>query len=219
MDHVTQRLVIIGAGGFGREVLDVVEAINLDRASEGATAFEVLGFLDDGEPDPATLDPYGVRHLGPVSLLDTLPSDVGYVIGIGSPSIRRNIDEQYRGRPCPVLVHPSVTRGRAVQWGDGTVVCAGVRMTNNIVIGRHVHLNLNVTVGHDARLGDYVTVSPLAAISGYVSLRDDVLIGTGVTLNPGVEVGTAATIGSGAAVLKDVPAGTTAVGVPAKVRV
>lgn len=211
---MAQQLVIVGAGGFGREAFDVVDAVNAD----GGPTFEVLGFVADGEPDLATLAPYGVPHLGPVDHLGSLPPDVGYVIAIGSPEARRRIDAQHRERPCPVLVHPSATRGRAVEIGPGSVVCAGVRLTNNIRMGRHVHLNLNATVGHDARLGDYVTVSPLVAISGYVALDDDVMLGTGATLNPGVRVGARSVVGSGAAVLGDLPADVVAVGVPAKVR-
>lgn len=216
---MTQRLVIIGAGGFGRETLDVVLAINAARSPGEAPAFEVLGFLADGpDPDPATLAPYGVAHLGPVDLLDSMDPDVGYVIGIGSPQARRKIDSRYSHRPCPALVHPSATYSVAVDFGPGSIVCAGVRLTNNITLGRHVHLNINTTVGHDARLGDYVTVSPLVAISGYVTLEDEVMIGTGAALNPGITVGAGAVIGSGAAALKDIPAGVVAVGVPAKPR-
>jgi sugar O-acyltransferase (sialic acid O-acetyltransferase NeuD family) len=210
-----QRIVIIGAGGFGREVCDVVVALN-----EVATQrIDILGFLDDGEPDARVLEPYGIRHLGPVSVLDGLDPDVGYVIGIGNPAVRRQIDQRYAElRPSPVLMHPSATHAIAVTVGGGSVICAGVRITNNVVLGRHVHLNLNSTVGHDARLADYVTVSPLVAISGYVTLEAEVMVGTGATFNPGVVVGRGSVIGSGAAVLKDVPAGVTAVGVPARVR-
>jgi len=215
----TERVVIIGAGGFGREVLDVIEAINAQPSPAPAVEIEALGFLDDGAPDLATLAPYGVPHLGPVEALNGLPDDVGYIIGIGSPSVRRQIDEQFRGqRMSPVVIHPSATIGRGVTLGPGSVVCAGVRMTNNIVCGRHTHLNINATVGHDARLANYVTVSPLVAISGYVALEDEVMVGTGVTINPGVRVGRESVLGSGAAVLKDVPPRVTAVGVPAKVR-
>lgn len=218
---MTTRLVILGAGGFGREVLDVVEAINFETATAPPEpAYEVLGFLDDGDPDPATLEPYGVGVIGGIDTLADLPGDVQYVIGIGAPNVRRKLDETGRsqGRRSATLVHPSATVGRAVSIGDGSVICAGVRITNNITLGRHVHANLNVTIGHDATLGDYVTLSPLVAVSGYVHLEDEVMIGTGVSLNPGVTVGAGAVIGSGAAVLKDIPAGVTAVGVPAKPR-
>lgn len=213
------KLVIIGAGGFGREVLDVIEDINPQRLMGYVDPFEVVGFLDDGEPDPATLAPYGVEHLGAVALLDEMPPDVQYVIGIGSPKMRRELDGRYLGRrESPTLVHPSVTMGRAVTFGPGTVVCAGVRLTNNIRVGRHVHINLNATVGHDAVLEDYVTVSPLVAISGYAHLESGAMIGTGATLNPGITVGAGAVVGSGAAALKDIQSGVTAVGVPAKPR-
>lgn len=215
---MTQRLVILGAGGFGREVFDLIDAINSDSSSVETQPFEVLGFLDDGAPDAATLAPYVVEHLGPTSALETMPDEVGFAVGIGSPAARRKLVEQYAGRPQPALVHPSVTMGRAVTVGDGTVICAGVRLTNNIAIGRHVHLNLNCTVGHDARIDDFVTVSPLVAVSGYVSVETEVMVGTGVTLNPGTTIGAGSTVGSGAAVLRDVPSGVIAVGVPAKVR-
>jgi sugar O-acyltransferase (sialic acid O-acetyltransferase NeuD family) len=215
---MTQRISIIGAGGFGREVLDVVNAINDALPPAAAPAYEVIGFLDDGDPDLDRLGYPEVPHIGPVRELASLPLEVGYVIGIGSPQVRRQLDEQYDGRVCPILIHPSATMGRAVGLGPGSIVCAGVRLTNNIRTGRHVHLNLNCTVGHDARLGDYVTVSPLVAVSGYVNVQSEVLLGTGSTLNPGITVGTGAVVGSGAAVLRDVDAGVTTVGVPATVR-
>jgi len=217
---MTQRLVIIGAGGFGREVLDVIEAINFDYASTGTQPFEVLGFLDDGEPDLMLLAAYGVAHLGPVAHLEQMPADVGYVIGIGSPEARAKIDGYCLSlsRPSPVLVHPSATMGRKVELGPGTVICSHVSLTNHITLGRHVHVNINCTVGHDAALNDYVTLSPLVAISGNVTAHEGAFFGTGCDVNPGLTVGEYAVVGTGAAVVRDVAAGTTAVGVPARPR-
>lgn len=215
---MTQRLVIIGAGGFGREVLDVIEAINNRPTSGPEPDYEVLGFLDDGQPDRDLLAPYGVGHMGPVSRLAELPGDVGYVIGVGSPQLRHKLDDQGGGRNCPVLVHPSATVARRVDMGPGTVVCSHVSITNHIRLGRHVHVNLNCTIGHDAVLGDYVTLSPLVAISGNVHAEEGAFFGTGAKVNPGLTLGAGAVVGTGAAVIRDVEAGTTVVGVPAKPR-
>jgi sugar O-acyltransferase (sialic acid O-acetyltransferase NeuD family) len=215
---VTQPLVVIGGGGFGREVLDVIEAIN---ASDRRLTYEAIGVLDDGDPDLALLDPYGVRHLGPVSLMSDLAADVGYVIGIGDPRTRRTLDETLlsTGRSSPVLIHPSAAVGqRGVVLGPGTIICSHVSITNHIRLGRHVHVNLNSTIGHDAVLDDYVTLSPLVAISGNVHAETGAFFGTGAKVNPGLTVGEGAVVGTGAAVIRSVPAGQTVLGVPAKPR-
>jgi sugar O-acyltransferase (sialic acid O-acetyltransferase NeuD family) len=211
-------LVVIGAGGFGREVLDVIEAVN---ATAIEPTFEVLGVLDDGAPDETLLSPYRVRHLGPVSILADLAPEVGYVIGVGAPDARETLDRVGLDlkRHSPVLVHPSAAIGRhAVELGPGTIVCAHVSITNHIRLGRHVHVNLNSTIGHDAVLDDYVTLSPLVAISGNVHAQSKAFFGTGAKVNPGLTIGSGAVVGTGAAVIKNVEAGQTVVGVPAKPR-
>lgn len=211
------ELVIIGAGGFGREVFDVVDALN-NVCTPQEDPWEVLAFLDDGVPDPKRLAAYDVPLL-PLAALDDMPATVQFSIGIGDPKTRRRIDDQLsQSRRAATLIHPTASIGRAVTIGQGAVICSGVRLTNNIELGRQVHLNLNSTVGHDARLCDYVTVSPLVAISGYVTCEADVMLGTGATLNPGVTVGHGSIVGSGSAVLKDVEADSVVVGVPAKPR-
>ncbi len=208
--------MVIGGGGFGREVLDVIEALNEEHSPTGRTVFDVVGVLDDGQPDPKLLEPYRVDHLGPVVTLSGLPAEVGYVIGIGSPVIRRQIDQQGDGRDCPVLIHPSATIGREVELGPGTIICSHVSITNHITLGRHVHVNLNSTIGHDVTLGDYVTLSPAVSISGNVHAEPGVFFGTGANVNPGLNVGVDAVVGTGAAVIRDVNPGVTVVGVPAK---
>jgi sugar O-acyltransferase (sialic acid O-acetyltransferase NeuD family) len=212
---IEEVVVIIGAGGFGRETLDVLRAGRAVFAQrDGRRRF--LGFLDDGSPDAALLARLGAEHLGPVDHLEQLPG-ARYLIGVGEPSMRQLLDERARGfgaEPCSAI-HPEASYAD-VEFGLGAVVTAGVRLTNNVRIGRHVHLNLNCTVGHDAVLGDYVTVNPLAAISGNVTLGDRVNVGTGANVIQGVTVGDDGVIGAGAVVLDDVPAGVTVVGVPAR---
>jgi sugar O-acyltransferase (sialic acid O-acetyltransferase NeuD family) len=204
-------IVIIGAGGFGREVLDVIEAIN---AVGGSLEFQ--GFLDDGPVDETLVAARGVPLIGRVA--GGVPPGVRYVIGIANASTRRRIDAQLTadGLQPGVLVHPAATLGSDVRLGFGSVVTAGVRVTTNIEIGHHVHLNLNCTVGHDSIVGDYVSVFPGATVSGNVTIGDGATVGTGANVLPGVTIGEGAFVGAGAVVTRDVEPRATVVGSPAK---
>jgi sugar O-acyltransferase (sialic acid O-acetyltransferase NeuD family) len=211
-------LVVVGAGGFGREVLDVVEAIN---AAGTAPAFELVGVVADGESDLELLTDYGVPFLGPVDRMAALAGDVRYVIGIGVGPARRRIDQWATelGRSPATLVHPAAVVGRhRVSLGPGSVLCAGSAVTTNVRLGRHVHLNLGVTVGHDAVLGDYVTANPNASISGRTVLEDEVTLGTGAVVIERRRIGARTVVGAGAAVVRDLEADVIAVGVPARPR-
>ena len=214
---VTIGIVIIGAGGFGREVRDWFMQFQDVMATD--TTVKLLGFLDDGTPDPERLRRIGAVHLGPVSSLHQL--DAMYYVAVGDPATRREIVqrcERLGATPAPALVHPSAVCGSDVDVGIGTVICPMAVITTNVRVGAHVHLNLTTTVGHDTVIGDFVTVNPGATISGDVTLEEGVMIGTGASINQGLTIGAASTVGAGAAVVKDIPAGITAVGVPAKAR-
>jgi sugar O-acyltransferase (sialic acid O-acetyltransferase NeuD family) len=207
-----ESIVILGAGGFGRGILDVVDALNAGR-----TRVRVLGFLD---PDPAALPPT-TRPGGVIIGSDTTLATVAarYVIGIAEPSTRRDIDRMARAvgaTTASPLVHPTCSLGGDTVLNDGVVLTSGVRVASNVQLGRHTHVNFNSTIGHDAVLGDYVTVFPLVAISGYAFLEDGVTMGTSSAVIPGVRIGAGATVAAGATVVRDVLAHTTVAGVPAE---
>lgn len=211
-----EPLVIVGAGGFGREVLDVMEAINAVHPTH-----ELLGFVDDAITDQnlERITARGAKHLGGVAQhLDGPDSRVSYVIGIGGTATRRALATRFdaAGAEAATLVHPASTQGSAVSIGAGSVICAGARITTNVVIGRHVHINLNATVGHDTTIGDFVSLNPLASISGDCSLEDGVLVGVSGTVLNMLRVGADAVVGGSACAVRDVPPATTVVGVPAK---
>ena len=207
-----QAVVIIGAGGSGREALDVLRDLR-----ERGDDLDFLGFLDDGHPDAARLGRIGAACLGPVSTLARLPAGVRYCVGIGDGATRRRIDAYASGLGlrAVTLVHPAATIGRDVRLGDGAVLWPGAHVTTNVTIGRQVHLSRNSTVGHDAVLGDYVTIMPLVSVSGDVELADEVTMGTGATVIQGRRVGRGSVVGAGAAVVRDIPPGVVAVDVPA----
>ena len=206
-----RALVIIGAGGHGREVLDVIEAINEVRPT-----YEVLGFLADRDGAHEPVVRRTSQIVGPSSLIDTIDAD--YIVAIGDPHVRAEIDSRgiARGLVSPVLIHPDATVGSDVQFGSGSVVMAGARITTNFQCGRSLQVNVNATISHDARIGDYVTISPGCNISGNVELSDFVYLGTGCVIIPGIHIGARTVVGAGAVVINDLPSDVTAVGVPAR---
>lgn len=212
---MAEALIIIGAGGFGREVNDVVAAVN-DASSQ--TVWDLLGFVDDGHVHLDRLGRIGTRHLGTTAAL-TDHSNAWFVVGVGNPRVRRLLaDRAYAaGLRAATLIHPTATLGKDVVIGEGSIICSHVSITTNIRIGRHVQLNLNCTVGHEAVLHDYATVFPGATISGEVVLEEDVTVGTNAAVIQGLRVGQGSFVGAGAAVVREVPPGVTVVGVPARV--
>jgi len=204
-------LVIIGAGGFGREILDIVRDIN-----HAAPTFDFLGFLDDGEANCALLERIGAPFLGPSSRLVDLTA--GYVIGIGAPGPRRRIDAmaQSWGRQAASLTHPSATIGSDIRVGDGAVIAAGVRLTTNIVVGRFAHINLNCTIGHDTIVGDFATLHPGVHLGGGCVIGEGATLGLGSVVLPYVHVGRGAIVGAGAVVVRDVAPDSTVVGMVAR---
>jgi sugar O-acyltransferase (sialic acid O-acetyltransferase NeuD family) len=212
---VSTPLVIIGCGGFGREVHDVVDAINVHTPT-----WDLLGYLDDN-PFPenkSRIESRGATVLGGVDWLLCAQTNVQFVIGIGTGKTRRVIDERLSsaGLTSATLLHPTATLGHDVRVGPGSVICAGVRATTNIRLGRHVHLNLNTTVGHDCVLADYVTVNPLVAISGGVIVGTETMLGTHSAILQNLAVGARSVIGAGSCVVKDVPDEAVVKGVPAR---
>lgn len=200
-------LVVIGAGGHGREVVAIARACGVD----------VLGVVDDGRPDPALLDRLAVRLLGTSDWWATA-SPTGFVAGLGYPAPRRATAARaaaagsWPGR----LVHPGADIGPDVELADGVVVWPGATVTTRVVVGRHTHLNVACSVSHDAVLGEHVTVGPGARVCGAVVLADDVWLGAGAVVVPGRTLGVGAVVGAGAVVLDDVAPGLVVAGVPAR---
>jgi sugar O-acyltransferase (sialic acid O-acetyltransferase NeuD family) len=195
-------LLIIGAGGFGREVVDVVDAINAV-----APTFHLLGFLDDGDVPRDLLERIGVPLLGDTGSFQQL--EAAYVVGIGAGDARRRIDALAGlwGRQAAVLRHPAATVGRDVELGDGTIIAAGARLTTHIRLGRHVHVNIGCTVGHDTVMEDFATLFGGVVVGGGCVIGTGATVGSGAVVLPGVRVGADAMVGAGSIVVRDVAPG------------
>jgi sugar O-acyltransferase (sialic acid O-acetyltransferase NeuD family) len=209
-------VVVVGAGGFGRETIDVIEAVN---AASAAPVFELLGVLDDG-PSTDSLDRLsarGIRHLGPVAGAAVVGA-AGYIVGIGAPAVRRRIAAclESFGLVPVTAVHPSAIVGSASRIGPGTVICAHTTVSTNVRIGAHVQLNPSVTVGHDSVLYDFVSVNPAATISGECSIRSGVLVGAGAVVLQGLTVHDDTVVGASACVVRDTEPAAVLKGVPAR---
>jgi len=197
---------IIGAGGFGRETLNVYR--------DAGRAGEVAGFLEEGCAEPGRL--INEKPVQDWSTLASLP-DARLIAAIGSAARGRLIDEATRrGLAFDTAIHPSVNRSPWVKIGAGSIICANCILTTQIEVGEHSILNLACTIGHDVTLGRLVTLSPGVHVSGRVTIEDEVFIGTGAVIVEKVRIGQGAVIGAGAVVTKDIPPGVTAVGVPAR---
>lgn len=210
--------MIIGAGGLGREFLDIILAINSRDESNGLSpSFDPIGFLDDN-PTISSNDKR-LEILGSVEFLQRLDREVKYVIGIGDVNVRQQIHSYAtaNGFSASVLIHPDASLGSyGLSFGEGTVICANSSLTTNIELGLHVHVNLNSTIGHDNNIGSFVSVNPGVNISGNVQVGERVLMGTGSTVLQGISIGADSTIGANALVTKNVPSDVIAIGLPAK---
>lgn len=216
MKSMADRIVVVGAGGFGRETLDVVEACIADQA-----ALELLGVVDSAprDIDLELLAQRGISYLGTEKdWLRAASGDERFIVAIGSPTIRDRVAARFieHGLRATSVVHPRAVVGTQARIGDGVVIASGVQVSSNVRLGDHVHLNPGSIVGHDAVLDDYVSINPGAIISGNVVVGRRTLIGAGAVVLQGLTVEEDVTVGAAACVVRPVTAGTTVVGIPAR---
>ena len=207
-------LILLGAGGHAREILDILEAL---RGRDEARHTVSL-FAERGRSSPRELGLVRARGYALVEGLSALAGH-DYVGAVGDPILRQRLARI--AEDCGLRAVSAISPEASVVDGDvsrsqGLIVFPGSYVSSNVGVGRHCHLNQACRISHDVLIGDYVTVGPGCLITGNVQIGSSVSIGAGAVLLPGISIGDRVVVGAGAVVTRDVPSGMTVVGNPAR---
>lgn len=205
-----RKLCIVGAGGFGREVLSSFKNSYL---LTGEKIENEVVFLDDD----LALTNKKIMGVPVIQSSDFIPSKYKVVIAIGDPNVRKRIVESLPNNTYyTTLIHPSAIIMDECEIGEGSIITAGCILTCNIKIGKHSHLNLYTTVGHDCKIGDYFTTAPATNISGNCEIGDKVYFGTNVSIKQDIQICNDTIIGMGGVVIKSITESGVYIGNPLK---
>jgi sugar O-acyltransferase (sialic acid O-acetyltransferase NeuD family) len=209
-----EKIVIIGAGGFAREVLDIFDACN-----EAGKDYEVLGYVVEAQYGSPGTSVNNKPILGDFNWIAQHAEEAYAICAVGTPALRMRLVRRAQevGARFSNVVHPSAILTPWVNFKKGVVIAAGCILTNQIQLGNHVHINLGCTIGHDAILQDFVTLAPGVHVSGKVTLSTGAYVGTGANIVEGVNVGEWSILGAGSTITRNVPPNATVVGVRGKV--
>jgi sugar O-acyltransferase (sialic acid O-acetyltransferase NeuD family) len=209
-DQDRMPCVIVGAGGHGRVVLDI-----LVRAGQ----HKVVGFLDSNpEVHGRRMD--GVPILGDLNVLTNLQDQgvQGAVVAIGDNGVRRAFADEIEtmGLELVNAIHPSANLANNVHLGRNVVVAAGALVCAHCQIGDSVILNTGCIVDHESMIGTAAHICPGARLAGRVTVEAGAFVGIGATVLQGLRIGCEGIVGGGAVVVRDVESMSTVVGVPAR---
>ena len=196
-----KSIVILGAGGHGRVVLDIALLNGYENAI----------FLDDS-------DRSDVEVVGKTNEFKKYIKEYDFFVAIGNNVVRERITSMLveNNAELATLVHPSAQIGSNVRLGKGTVVVAGAVINTGAVIGEGVIVNTSSSVDHDDVISDYCHISVGSHLAGNVSVGKRCFIGAGATVINNVSICDDCMIGAGAVVVKNVCEKGTYVGVPAR---
>lgn len=203
-----RRILIVGAGGFGREVLQWA------RDAWPESADRIAGFLSD---DPSRLDGHStdLRILGSPENFEPQPSD-GLLLAIGIPGLRRNVAVglEARGARFLTLIHPTAIVAGSAAIGTGSIICPYGIVSDAVRLGSFVLLNYHASLGHDASAGAFAVLSPYATLGGHARVDSDVFLGLHASVAPGKTVGARSKVSANSCVLADAPSDRLVYGVP-----
>lgn len=205
-------MLVIGAGGFAKQLLDV-----LDQLNESSNLY----FFDNQSsqlPDKLYNQFPIIKTFKDVRTYFRENSR-SFCLGIGGPKNRKVLSDEFTslGGELSSIVSPLARIGKyEVLIKPGVTILTGSIVENSVKIGRGSLVNLYCTITHDSIIGDFCEISPGVHVSGRCNIGNQCFIGTGAVLLPNVRIGDGAVVGAGAVVTSDVDPGVTVVGVPAK---
>ena len=206
-------IVIIGAGGMGKDIQWLIERIN-----DVEETWNILGYIDDGILVDTEINGYKV--LGGMDFLKQVDDSLAVVCSVANTKTREKLIAQIKDKEnfeFPNLIDPSVIISKRVEMGSGNVICAGCIMSVNITLGNFNIICAASIIGHDDDIKSYVTIYPGVRLSGTVTIDDKAEIGTGTQIIQGINIGQSSIIGAGTVVIADVQGNCTVVGNPARV--
>lgn len=205
-----KKILIVGAGGFGRELLWWIKDINKVKP-----IWEIEGFLDD---DPHALDLYECDYNVVGSIQNWIPKeDEEFALALGSPALKRKIVEILKGKGArfATIIHPTAMLSEFAHHGEGFIMFPYSKLSANSTVGDFVTL-LSSPIGHDTYIGDYSVISGNCSVVRNVVIGNDVFLAAGVCIAQDVHIGDGAYLGLGSVVLRDVKEGDTVFGNPAR---
>ncbi len=207
-------IVIVGAGGLGREVACLLRVINSKEHQ-----WNLVGFIDDGLPAGST-NPYG-RVLGGIDFLNSYSSPLSVVIAIGNPRTVRLIFEKITSPfvDFPNLVSPDVVflDKASFKMGKGNILSLACTISCNVSLGDFNLLNSKINIGHDTVIGNYNALMPGVAISGEVSIGNGNFFGVASVVLQGLKIGENTTVGANSLIIRKTKDGQTYIGSPASI--
>ncbi|MGL5575942.1 MAG: NeuD/PglB/VioB family sugar acetyltransferase [Sarcina sp.] len=207
-------IIIIGAGGVGKEVAWLIEQINQRKLT-----YKIIGFVDD-DAKKLNTNIIGYKVIGNLDYLKKINYQGDLVVAIANYEVKKSIINKLKEQKVqfPIIMHPNIKLHKSVEVGEGSILYEGSIISPNVKIGKYVIISPKCGVGHDSIIEDYVSLLWNVSISGNDFIEEGVLFSSGSTIIQGKRVKKGSIIGAGAIVIKEIKETGTYIGIPAKMK-